>query len=279
MQSNTQSSQAKAQFEEILKEVKRSLAGVKNKVVVLSGKGGVGKSVVAAYLTVVLAKRGRKVGILDADFHGPSIPSLLGVEGMRPYATVGGIVPVKGPYGIFVMSVALLTDEVDVPVVWRGPLKSGVIRELLTKVAWGSLDYLIIDLPPGTGDESLTIMQFLGDESIAVIVTIPSLLSEKVVARAVRFVKMFPVRAAGIVENMTTFYCPDTGKEYPLFGKGVADDLSRRYGLEVWARIPFDYRIAQCCGTGKVCIDEYPDSPVVKALEKLADEIEKRSVR
>ncbi|MEM2985030.1 MAG: Mrp/NBP35 family ATP-binding protein, partial [Candidatus Jordarchaeaceae archaeon] len=177
-----------ARMQEVLDEerrVRERMAKVKHKIIVMSGKGGVGKSTVAANLAVAMSKLGSRVGILDSDIHGPSIPKIMGVEGMRPSGGPTGIYPILSGYGVRVISIDLFLENSEDPVIWRGPLKMSAIRQFLSDVDWGELDYLFIDLPPGTGDEPLSVMQLLPNMDGAVIVTAPSDLSKHVVKKAI----------------------------------------------------------------------------------------------
>ncbi len=253
--------------------VREVLKRIKYKVAVVSGKGGVGKSLVSSYTAVALARRGLRVGLLDVDFHGPSSHIFLGLRNARPRATLEWIEPVEGPLGIRVMSVAFLTPEEDTPVIWRGPLKSSAIVELLTKVNWGDLDFMIVDLPPGTGDEALTLAQVVRDVDGSIVVAMPSTVVKSVVSRAINFVKYVGLRPIGLVENMSFFYCPDSGRRYEIFGESAVEELSAKYGIPVIARIPVDPRLSEYVETGRVLILEEPDSPLSRSFEEIASRL------
>jgi ATP-binding protein involved in chromosome partitioning len=253
------------QPEELLPEVKR-------RIVIMSGKGGVGKSLVSSYLAVALAKRGYRVGVLDVDFHGPSVPVFLGLEGRRPSVSLDGIEPVEGPLGVRVMSLGFLIED-ETPIIWRGPLKTTAIVQLLTQVRWGELDFLVIDLPPGTGDEPLTVVQRVRVDG-AVVVSIPSKVVGKVVVRAVNFARHVGLRVLGLVENMSYFYCPGSGRLYSIFGESVSDYISQKYGIPVIARIPIDPELPGYVSRGLVYILEKPNTPLAEAFERIATFIE-----
>ena len=220
------------------KQVEENLKDVKYKVAVISGKGGVGKSFVSAALALALAKLGYQVGLLDLDVHGPSIPKITGIRGMRPYAVEGKIEPIPLAENLKVLSLELMLDDVNKPIVWRGPLKSKAIIELLYLTNWGKLDYLIFDLPPGTGDEPLSVAQLVPEPRGAIIVTTPSSLAGTVVRKAVEFCFQLDLPIIGIVENMSYFKCPVCGTIHKIFGEGAAEEVAKVYNLDIIARIP-----------------------------------------
>ncbi|RLE96356.1 MAG: ATP-binding protein, partial [Thermoprotei archaeon] len=207
-------------LDRIREEVERArerLSRIRWKVAVVSVKGGVGKSFVVANLAVALAERGHRVGVLDADVHGPSIPRALGLRGLTLVAGPEGLLPATGPLGVKVISMALLLSDEKQAVVWRGPMKTAFIRQVLAMAAWGSLDYLLIDLPPGTGDEQLTIAQLIEDLSGLLVVTTPAELSYSIAAKAGTFAKLLGVRVIGVIENMSYFRCPVCGSVHRIF--------------------------------------------------------------
>ena len=211
-------------------KLKQQLKKIKYKVAIISGKGGVGKSTVTANLAMAFAMQGNKVGVLDADIHGPCIPKMLGLKGQTLTGTPdGGFSPVTGRLGIKVASMDFLLKNDETPVIWRGPLKMRLIQQFLSDVVWGELDYLFVDLPPGTGDEPLTVMQLIPDMDGVVIVTMPSEVSEAVVKKSVTFAKQVGVPIIGIIENLSGYVCPDCGKKVDIFksggGKRIAQDL------------------------------------------------------
>lgn len=239
----------------------------------MSGKGGVGKSLISSYTAVALAKRGLRVGLLDLDFHGPSSHLFLGLRNKRPSLTLNWIEPIEGPLGIKVMSLAFLTPDDETPVIWRGPLKSMVIIQLLTEVNWGELDFLIIDMPPGTGDEVLTLAQTVKYVDGSIIVTIPSNVAKSVVARAINFSKHVGVNPIGLIENMSYFYCPSTGTKYNIFGESVVEALSSKFGIPIIARIPVDPELPEYIRSGRIMILDKPDSLLSKSFNDVVDNL------
>ncbi len=257
----------------IINEARERLSKTKHKIMVLSGKGGVGKTFISSMLSLALAEKGYKVALFDADIHGSSIPTVLGLEGARHFAGPNGIEPVPGPLGVKVVAINMMLDTPDTPIVWRGPLKSRAITELLAKVNWGENDFLIIDLPPGTGDEAITIVQTITDLDGSIIVTAPSILSEVIVAKAINFVLKNDIPLLGIVENMSYFRCPKCGSTYQLLGKSTGEELARKYNTRLLAKIPLDPYIGEALDKRKPYLVEYPDADAAKALKELAGKI------
>ncbi|MEM0065696.1 MAG: Mrp/NBP35 family ATP-binding protein [Sulfolobales archaeon] len=239
------------------------------KVSVMSGKGGVGKSLIASYMAVALARSGLKVGLLDLDFHGPSSHLFLGLRSKRPGLTLDKVEPVEGPLGVKVMSLAFLTPEEESPVIWRGPLKSSAIIQLLTEVNWGNLDFLVIDMPPGTGDEALTLAQTVKYIDGSLIVTIPSDVAKNVVARAINFAKLVGIKPIGLVENMSYFYCPGTNTKYYIFGDSVVETLSSKYKIPILAKIPLDPELPEYVKNGRILIIDKPESPLSRSFNEM----------
>lgn len=254
----------------LINDARERLSKTKHKIIVLSGKGGVGKTFVSAMLSLALASEGYRVALFDADIHGSSIPTVLAMHGMRLYASENGIEPTPGPLGIKVVATNLMLDSPDLPIIWRGPLKSKAITELLAKVNWGENDFLIIDLPPGTGDEAITIVQTIKDLDGAIIVTAPSILSEVIVAKAINFVVNNGVKLLGIVENMSHFKCPKCGSVYYLLGKSTGEELAKKYNTKLLAKIPLDPYIGEALDRGVPYYIEYPDAEASKAIRELA---------
>ncbi len=255
------------------KAIEDKLRRIKNKIVVMSGKGGVGKSFISSSIALLLAQKGFKVGLLDIDFHGPSTPKMLGIAGGKLYVTADGIEPVEGPLGIKVMSIYFMLPQDDAPVIWRGPLKTGAILQFITDVNWGELDWIVIDTPPGTGDEHLTIAQNLPPVDGAIFVTIPSEISVNVVSRSVNFALKVGIKPLGVIENMASFYCPESGKVYRIFGTSSGQVIAERYGIEFLGEVPLDPRIAECNEEGKPFVLMYPDSEATKNLVKATEKI------
>jgi len=253
------------------------MSKVKHKIAVISGKGGVGKSVVTANLAMAFALNGRegRVGILDADIHGPCIPKIIGLKGQRLQAGPPGIFPAFGPLGIKVVSMDFLLPEQETPVIWRGPLKYQAIRQFLSDIVWGELDYLFIDLPPGTGDESLSVMQLLPDMDGVVIVTIPSEVSQDVVKKAVSFARQLTTPIIGVIENMSGFICPNCGAEINIFKIGGGEKIASEMNVPFLGRIPIDPKICEDSDEGMPFVVRHRDSAAAKAFAEIVKKIEK----
>ena len=240
-------------------------------VAVMSGKGGVGKSLVAALLAHAFRQDRQQVGVLDADVTGPSIPKMFGLHGAPPMGAAG-ILPAVTRTGIKVMSINLLLSREDEAVVWRGPLISSAIKQFWRDVVWGDLDWLVVDLPPGTSDAALTVMQSLPLSGV-VLVSSPQNLAEMVVRKAARMAWTMQVALLGLVENMSYFVCPDSGRQYEIFGPSHGEEMARRLGVPFLARLPLDPRIAELCDAGNV--EEYATeafAPIARFLEETAPE-------
>ena len=220
-------------------------------IAVMSGKGGVGKSLVAALMGIALTRNGKHVGVLDADITGPSIPKIFGLSGVHPNSSESGILPVLTKSGISIMSINLLLEREEDAVIWRGPIISRVIQQFWEDVLWGSLDYLIVDLPPGTADAPLTVLQTIPVTG-AVIVFSPQELAAMVVKKAVTMAKQLDIPILGIVENMSYFVIPGTKKKLELFGKSRVREMSEATGAPLLAQIPIDPKLAKLCDDGKI---------------------------
>jgi Mrp family chromosome partitioning ATPase len=260
-----------AHREQMLKE---TLSHIEHRLMVMSGKGGVGKSTVAANLAVSLARRGFEVGILDADVHGPNIPKMLGLDNERLIGTPQGMLPVPFYPNLKVLSMAFMLPNADSPVVWRGPLKHGAFQQFLTEVEWGDLDFLIVDLPPGTGDEPLSIAHLIGQVDGSIIVTTPQEVALLDSRKAVVFSQMVHVPVVGIVENMSGFKCPHCGKDINLFKMGGGEKAARELKVPFLGRIPLDPEIVENCDRGDPFVTAKPDSPAAKAFSEITDRIE-----
>ena len=255
--------------------VRHNLAGIRNAVVVLSGKGGVGKSTVAANLAAALALAGRKVGLLDVDVHGPSIVEMLGLRGATLMATEDGrILPVDAG-GVKVMSVGLAVEDPDAAIIWRGPMKLGVIQQFLSQVDWGELDYLVVDAPPGTGDEPLTVCQSLPDPLGAIVVTTPQKVAAADVSRSLAFCDQLAFPVVGIVENMSGFVCPHCGERVEVFSTGGAAALAEKYDAPVLGRIPLDPAVCASGDAGVPFMRSLAGTPVGKAFADVVAGVEK----
>ncbi|MFX1317567.1 MAG: P-loop NTPase [Promethearchaeota archaeon] len=257
-------------------EIAEKMRHVKHKIVILSGKGGVGKTTVAVNLATALAWKGHVVGILDADIHGPDIPKMLGLEGSRMVGGDKGLEPVVGPLNILSVSMEFLLQSADTPVIWRGPLKMRVISEFLSKVNWGNLDYLIIDLPPGTGDESLSIMQLLPDLDGVIIVTTPQEVALLDSRKAATMVRQMNIPILGLIENMSGFICPHCGEVTNLFGKGGGKKAAKELNLFFLGDLPFDPRVMTLSDEGKPFIVTEAKSPVAQAFQHVVDRLLER---
>jgi len=248
---------------------KRKVPGVKHLIAVGSGKGGVGKSTVSVNLALALAKLGYKVGLLDADIYGPSVPTLLGLKGER--ATVNErnkILPVE-KFGIKVLSIGFMLPSEDTPVIWRGPMLMKALTQFLFDVEWGELDYLILDLPPGTGDVQLTLAQNVAISG-AVVVTTPQDVALADVKKATSMFKEVQIPVLGVVENMAYFVCPETQNKYYIFGKGKTAAFASSYGLKILGSIPIDPEVAEKSDEGEPVVVSNPDSEVGRAFFGIA---------
>ena len=217
---------------------------------VVSGKGGVGKSMVTSQLAVTMARMGYRVGILDADITGPSIPKAFGIH-ERAVGSEQGILPAMTGTGISVMSLNLLTENETDPVIWRGPVIAGVVKQFWTDVCWGELDYLFVDMPPGTGDVPLTVFQSLPVDGI-IMVTSPQDLVSMIVTKAVKMAQMMSIPVLGLVENFSYFICPDCGKKLNIFGKSHAEETANANGIPLLAQLPIDPELAEACDAGEL---------------------------
>ena len=247
------------------------MGAVKHKIVVMSGKGGVGKSTVAVNLAKFLADSGKKVGLLDVDLHGPSIPEMLGAGDAAVETADGEFLPVSAN-GMVFMSVGLVLEQADTPVIWRGPMKIAVIRQLLSEVRWGELDCLIVDCPPGTGDEPLSVCQMIPDADGAVIVTTPQRIAADDVAKSINFCNQLGFKILGIVENMSGFVCPKCGEITEIFSGDAGKELSERYGIEFLGKLPIDPRVCSGGDAGKPFASG-EDSPVRRAFAGIGGRI------
>lgn len=235
----------------IPKEKLNDLSSAKNIIGIMSGKGGVGKSSVTSLLAVYLTNKGYKVGILDADITGPSIPKVFGINKKRMEVVNEDLYPVKTVTGIKVASINLMIDKEDSPIIWRGPLIASNIRQLFTNLVWEELDYLLIDLPPGTGDVPLTVMQSI-DLTGLVVVSSPQSLVNLIVKKSINMANMMNIPILGLVENMSYLKCPDCEKEIKIFGNGISEDELREYNVKLIGRLPLDLDYVELCDEGKI---------------------------
>jgi len=265
----------KSQLEENLKMMD-NLARIKNKIVVMSGKGGVGKSTVAVNLALTLADAGHKVGVMDVDIHGPDVAMLLGVQDERLESDGEMIVPVRVNENLSAISMAFLLEDRDTPIVWRGPMKMSAIKQFLGEVAWGDLDYLVIDLPPGTGDEPLTVAQLIPDGAWAVIVTTPQDLALLDSRKAIRFAEALKMNVAGVVENMSGLTCPHCNETIDLFKTGGGEAAAKEMGVNFLGRIPIDPHMVKMGDLGQPYVVDEPDEPAPKAFHEIARNLEEQ---
>ena len=253
---------------EIQKEKPNAASNIKKVIAVVSGKGGVGKSMVTALTACAMKRRGHKVAVLDADITGPSVPKAFGIK-EKAMGTDAGIFPALSKGGVEIMSVNLLLEHDTYPVLWRGPVIGGAVKQFWTDVIWNDVDFMFIDMPPGTGDVPLTVFQSLPVDGV-IVVTSPQELVSMIVAKAVKMAEMMNIPVLGIVENMSYFKCPDCGKEIPVFGKSRVDETAREYGISLIAKLPVNPEMAELCDAGE--IESFKTDAldnVVKAFEAL----------
>ena len=236
---------------ESLLEPMNQYSDVKNVIAVVSGKGGVGKSLVTALMACKLHQGDANVAVLDADITGPSIPKIFGLDDARAEGSEAGILPQRSEGGVELMSVNLLLDDTGAPVIWRGPVIAGVVKQFWGEVCWGDVDYMFVDMPPGTGDVPLTVFQSLPVKGI-ILVTSPQELVGMIVEKAVRMAEMMKVPVLGIVENMSYYDCPDCGKRHSIFGESHLEEIAARHGISNIARLPIDPAVAAACDAGKI---------------------------
>lgn len=253
---------------ECSKETLNENSRVKKVIAVVSGKGGVGKSLVTGLLAVELNRLGKSVGIIDADITGPSIPKMFGIHD-KAYESPYGILPAESTNGIKVMSLNLLVDQEDTPVFWRGPILAGTVKQFFTDVYWDELDYLLIDMPPGTGDIPLTVYQSLPIDGI-VIVTAPQDLVSLIVKKAYNMATAMNINVLGFVENYSYVQCPNCDEKFSIFGESKLDEISKELGVPVLAKLPIDPRIAKACDEGLVeSVQAGLVDDVIKTIENL----------
>ncbi len=246
---------------------------IKHKIAIISGKGGVGKSTVTVNLATAFAMQGKSVGVLDADIHGPSVPRLLGLEGKQAKTSPMGLFPVDGPLGMKVMSIDFFLPE-QAPTIWRGPLKMRAIRQFLSDVEWGELDFLFIDLPPGTGDEPLSIAQLLPDIDGVVIVTMPSELSSSIVKKAITFAQRLNMPIIGVVENMSGFICPHCNEKIEIFQSGGGKKMAQEMEVAFLGSIPIDPKVGVDSDKGTPFVLSHKDSAAAKAFMEIVKNVD-----
>ena len=267
---STSAQQKQADQDEALKD---RLMKIKHKIIVMSGKGGVGKSSVSAYLAVSLAQRGYKVGLMDVDLHGPSIPRMLGVTGQMEVGDSQRGIPIDFDKNLQVVSIDSLLPDRDSAVIWRGPLKIGVIKQFIADIEWNTLDYLIIDSPPGTGDEPLTVAQTIPD-AMAIIVTTPQEVSLADVRKSINFCKQVNMTVLGVVENMSGLICPHCGEEINLFRKGGGERTAQETGLRFLGSLPLEPRLVDAGDSGITGFLQDPELVFSKEFTKIVNSVD-----
>ncbi len=254
--------------------VEGSLNKIKHKFIVMSGKGGVGKTSTSVNLAIALSNKGFQVGLMDVDLHGPDVPRMLGLNGMLDLGKNHKLSPMKYSDKLSAVSIEALTPNKDDAIIWRGPIKYSAIKQFIGDVDWGELDFLIIDSPPGTGDEPLTVAQTIKDAR-AIIVTTPQEVSLADVRKSISFCKTVKMEIYGLIENMSGFICPHCNKTIDLFGAGGGEKTAKETGIEYLGKIPFDQKVVSCGDAGLSLVDKHSDSPVAMAFNGIADKMAK----
>jgi ATP-binding protein involved in chromosome partitioning len=260
-----------------MEEIKKNMDKIKNKIVIISGKGGVGKTTVAVNLTISLASFGYRVGILDVDITGPNVIKMLGVspeEKPRVDSEAKKFYPVNGPLNVKIVSMAFLTDSTDSPVIWRGPMKMGAVRQFLGDVYWGDLDFLICDLPPGTSDETLDILQLIPDENVIVVST-PQEVAVMDARKTIKMTMIMKRKLLGIIENMSGFKCPHCEEKIDLYPPGGVEKASKDFNVPLLGKIPFETGVSFQGDEGLPFILKYPNSDSAKAFKEIVKKIDK----
>ena len=254
--------------------VNESLGKIKNKILVMSGKGGVGKTSTSVNLSIALAEKGYNVGIIDVDLHGPDVPRMLGLEGTPQVNENKKLNPISYSETLKAISIESVTPNKDDAIIWRGPLKFSAIKQFIGDIDWGNLDFLIIDAPPGTGDEPLTVAQTISDAK-AIIVTTPQEVALADVRKSINFCKTVKMEIFGLIENMSGFSCPHCGEMIELFGTGGGEKTANQMGVRFLGRIPFDPKMVACGDSGVCYQDSHSDSAVTKAFTDVAETMSK----
>ena len=269
---------AKAQENQEQQDINKRMGRIKHKLLVFSGKGGVGKSTVAANLALSLAAQGYKVGLLDVDVHGPSIPQLLGVSASpeqlaHPEGDGSQLMPVSAGNNLKVMSVGFLLESRDTAIIWRGPMKYKVIKQFLKDVDWGDLDYLVVDAPPGTGDEPLSVAQLVEGSKGAVIVTTPQELAISDVRKCITFCRQLNLPVAGVIENMSGFVCPSCGDKIEIFKSGGGLKMAEEMGIDFLGKIPLDPHLVDAGDSGVSYMQKFADTEIALSFKSVVDAI------
>lgn len=256
-------------------KLNESLSRIKHVIIVMSGKGGVGKSTLSVNLAMGLAMSGAETGIMDIDIHGPNIPKMLHIEDESIIGVEDGLLPVLVPPRLKVMSMAFLLPDKDSPVVWRGPVKMNAIRQFIEDVKWGDLDYLVVDLPPGTGDEPLSIVQLIPKADGAIIITTPQDVSLLDSRKTVTFAQQAKIPVLGIVENMSGLICPHCNELIDIFKSGGGERTAKEMGVNFLGKVPMDPRVVDSGDDGRPIVSSYPDSESARAFMRIVDSIRK----
>jgi len=252
--------------------VEKALGKIKHKLLVMSGKGGVGKTSTSVNLAIALANKGYQVGIMDVDLHGPDVPRMMGLKGMLDLSNNKKLEPMQRMENLKVISIESLTMSKDDAIIWRGPIKYSAIKQFIGDVEWGDLDFLVIDSPPGTGDEPLTIAQTIKDAK-AIIVTTPQEVSLADVRKSINFCKTVKMEIFGMIENMSGFVCPHCNETVDIFGSGGGERTAAAASVPFLGRVPMDPRVVSCGDEGSSIQEKYADSEVAKAISSIADRV------
>jgi Mrp family chromosome partitioning ATPase len=252
--------------------VKTSLSSIKQKLVVMSGKGGVGKTSTSVNLAIALARLGAKVGLIDVDLHGPDVPRMLGFKGLMDLNSKNKLEPMRYNDNLSAVSIESLTQDKDSAIIWRGPVKHSVIQQFIGQVSWGDLDFLIIDAPPGTGDEPLTVAQTV-DDAQAVIVTTPQEVALADVRKSINFCRTVKMEVYGLIENMSGYICPHCDGVLDLFGSGGGEKTAQEMGITFLGKVPFDPQMVTCGDDGTAFQERHPDAAVTKAFTAIAEKL------
>ncbi|MFO7948367.1 MAG: Mrp/NBP35 family ATP-binding protein [Armatimonadota bacterium] len=272
---NQQQQDARERYMQQQKTIEKRARDIKHIIMVISGKGGVGKSTVAANLARALARQGEAVGLLDADLHGPNAAVMTGTDRERLQAHGEQIVPATGPDGMKVISIAMMLPERDSPTIWRGPLRGNMLRQFLADVEWGTLDYLIVDLPPGTGDEALTIAQALPEGDGAIVVTTPQQVSQDDCRKAINFVHKVELPVIGVVENMSGFVCPHCGEKTAIFSEGGGEAMAQQMDVAYLGSLPLVPDVVARSDQGKSVVDDDAPEAIRTAFETVVAAVKK----
>ena len=265
------------QYEKQQQTIEQRAEHIDHILLIMSGKGGVGKSTVAANLASTLARQGSRVGLLDADLHGPNVPVMTGTDGMSPSMADGLLEPVTAEDGLKVISMGMLLENPDSPTIWRGPLRASAIRQLIADVNWGDLDYLFVDLPPGTGDEPLTVAQAFPNADGVIIVTTPQRVSQDDCRKAINFAGAVKLPVVGVIENMSGFVCPHCGKETPIFSSGGGEQMATQMRVPFLGRLPLVPEVVSLCDSGQSVTASEAPTAIRDAFNSVVEALTARS--